>query len=126
MELTILGQTPSKKNAKQIVRVRGRLALISSKRHAEWHKSAVEQLKTILEDEVTINSELKHEINYMFYCKDLRRRDTSNMLESINDLLVDVGILKDDDWQHVRIGFADADLDRENPRAEITINAYKQ
>lgn len=61
----------------------------------------------------------------MFYCKDLRRRDVSNMLESINDLLVDTGILKDDDWQHLRIGNADAELDRENPRAEITIHACK-
>lgn len=60
-------------------------------------------------------------INYVFYCQDLRRRDVSNMLESINDLLVDVGILKDDDWKHVRIGWADADLDRDNPRAEIVI-----
>lgn len=126
LNITVLGQTPSKKNAKQIVRVRGRLALISSKKHAEWHKSAVEQLKTILEDEVTINSELKHEISYMFYCKDLRRRDTSNMLESINDLLVDVGILTDDDWKHVRIGWADADIDRENPRAEISIKPYRR
>ena len=62
----------------------------------------------------------------MFYCKDLRRRDVSNMLESINDLLVDAGIIEDDDWKHVRIGGADADLDRENPRAEITINAYRR
>lgn len=60
----------------------------------------------------------------MFYCKDLRRRDVSNMLESINDLLVDAGIIEDDDWKHVRIGWADADLDRESPRAEIVIKPY--
>jgi len=124
--LTINSQTPSKKNAKQIVRVKGRLALISSKRHAEWHKNAVEQLKAIFNDEVTKLSDEKVEIEYMFYCKDLRRRDVSNMLESVNDLLVDVGLLADDDWKHVRIGFADADLDRENPRAEITIKPYRR
>ena len=122
-KIVLLGQVPSKKNSRINTRS-GRS--FPSKKHAEWHKSAVEQLKTILEDEVTINSELKHEITYMFYCKDLRRRDTSNMLESINDLLVDVGILTDDDWKHVRIGWADADIDRENPRAEISIKPYRR
>lgn len=126
IKLTILGQTPSKKNAKQIVRVRGRLALISSKRHAEWHKDATKQLEAFILKEHTKLLTQKCEINYMFYCKDLRRRDVSNMLESINDLLVDAGIIEDDDWKHVRIGGADADLDRENPRAEITINAYRR
>ena len=128
--IILLGQVPSKKNAKQIVKVRGRLALISSKRHAEWHKYAVEQLKAISNEELQKITEVaknaKCEISYMFYCKDLRRRDTSNMLESINDLLVDAGILIDDDWSHVRIGWADSDLDRENPRAEITIKPYRR
>lgn len=57
----------------------------------------------------------------MFYVQDLRRRDVSNMIESINDLFVDLGIVADDDWKHVRIGLADAELDRENPRCEVTI-----
>ena len=121
--IVLLGQVPSKKNSRINTRS-GRS--FPSKRYAEWHKSAVEQLKAINLDEVTVNEDSKCEINYMFYCKDLRRRDVSNMLESINDLLVDVGILKDDDWKHVRIGFADADLDRENPRAEISIRPYRR
>ena len=57
----------------------------------------------------------------MFYVQDLRRRDVSNMIESINDLFVDLGIVEDDDWKHVRIGSGDAELDRRSPRAEITI-----
>lgn len=48
------------------------------------------------------------------------------MIESINDLFVDLGIVKDDDWQHVRIGSGDAELDRTNPRAEITIKPYRR
>lgn len=117
IQITILGQTPSKKNSRINTRS-GRS--FPSKRYSEWHKSASEQLKPLIpfsdrgvSDKVTIN--------YMFYVQDLRRRDVSNMIESINDLFVDLGIVKDDDWKHVRIGLGDAELDRENPRAEITI-----
>ena len=123
INLTILGQTPSKKNARINTRS-GRS--FPSKRYTEWHKHSVEQLKAI---EGVYGKGImpeKCEINYMFYCQDLRRRDVSNMLESINDLLVDVGILEDDDWKHVRIGWADADLDRENPRAELNIKPYRR
>ena len=48
------------------------------------------------------------------------------MIESINDLFVDLGIVEDDDWKHVRIGYGDAELSREEPRAEITIKPYRR
>ena len=121
-KIVILGQVPSKKNSRINTRS-GRS--FPSKRYSEWHKNSSLQLKQLIRfsdrgvsDKVTIN--------YMFYVQDLRRRDVSNMIESINDLFVDEGILQDDDWKHVRIGFGDAELDRENPRAEITINAYRR
>lgn len=118
--LIIPGQTPSKKNNKQVFHKGGRTIVISSKKHAEWHKSATEALKDVIPTRLRGVSG-KVTINYMFYVRDLRRRDTSNMLESINDLLCDLGVLEDDDWQHLRIGSADSELDRENPRCEIII-----
>lgn len=121
----IPGQTPSKKNAKQIIRVHGRPMIISSKKHAEWHKESSSYLKRVISISPRGDSD-KVTINYMFYCKDARRRDVSNMLESVNDLLVDVGILTDDDWKHLSIGSADAEIDREFPRAEITIKPYRR
>lgn len=116
-KITILGQTPSKKNSRINTRS-GRS--FPSKRYTEWHKSASEQLKALISISPRGDSD-KVTINYMFYVQDLRRRDVSNMIESINDLFVDMGIVKDDDWQHVKIGEGDAELDRENPRAEIRI-----
>ena len=62
----------------------------------------------------------------MFYVQDLRRRDVSNMIESINDLFVDMGVVVDDDWKHVKIGEGDAELDRNNPRAEIIIKPNRR
>ncbi len=116
-KIVILGQVPSKKNSRINTRS-GRS--FPSKRYSEWHKSASEQLKAIIS--ITPRGDFdKVTINYMFYVQDLRRRDISNMIESINDLFVDEGIVEDDDWKHVRIGSGDAELDRENPRAEIII-----
>ena len=116
-KITILGQTPSKKNSRINTRS-GRS--FPSKRYSEWHKSASEQLEALNPIRDRGDSD-KVTINYMFYVQDLRRRDVSNMIESINDLFVDLGIVEDDDWKHVRIGFGDAELDRKNTRAEITI-----
>jgi len=116
-KIVILGQTPSKKNSRINTRS-GRS--FPSKRYSEWHKSASEQLEALnlIRDRGDSN---KVTINYMFYVQDLRRRDVSNMIESINDLFVDQGLVVDDDWKHVKIGSGDAELDRENPRAEIFI-----
>lgn len=116
-KIVLLGQVPSKKNSRINTRS-GRS--FPSKRYSEWHKSASEQLKAIISNSPRGDFE-KVTINYMFYVQDLRRRDISNMIESINDLFVDEGIVEDDDWKHVRIGSGDAELDRENPRAEIII-----
>lgn len=121
-KITILGQTPSKKNSRINTRS-GRS--FPSKRYSEWHKSASEQLKQLISITPRGDSE-KVAIFYMFYVQDLRRRDVSNMIESINDLFVDLGIVKDDDWKHVKIGDGDAELDRENPRAEIIIKPYRR
>ena len=43
------------------------------------------------------------------------------MLTTIQDSLVRAGILQDDSWQFIRIGLIDAEIDKENPRAEITL-----
>ena len=48
------------------------------------------------------------------------------MIESINDLFVDMGVVVDDDWKHVKIGEGDAELDRNNPRAEIIIKPNRR
>ena len=120
-KITILGQVPSKKNNRINTRS-GRS--FPSKKYTEWHKNSTFQLKPLLGRLSKLTSK-KVTINYRFYVQDLRRRDSSNMLESINDLLVDLKILEDDDWKHLRIRSADAELDRENPRCELEIEYYE-
>lgn len=74
----------------------------------------------------------------MFYVIDDTQRDLDNMIISVNDILqkanADItikdgkeklvkgtGIIWGDHWQVLKISSADAAIDRENPRAEITI-----
>lgn len=120
-KLTIPGQTPSKKNSRNLFVRNGRPINIPSKIHQDWFKNAVKELKgtelPICKDKVTID--------YMFYLKDLRDRDVDNMIASINDLLVHLNVISKDSWKTLCIGMGDGILDRENPRCEITIKPYE-
>jgi Holliday junction resolvase RusA-like endonuclease len=114
--ITILGQTPAKKNSRQGVVRAGRIMNFPSKIYQAWEVEALWQLK----GKPTFTSS-KVRVNYFFYCGDHRRRDLDNMIASVNDALVKAGIIDDDDWKHLSIGTAMGMYDKENPRAEIKI-----
>jgi len=62
-----------------------------------------------------------------FFLPDNRRRDLTNMAESINDLLVDCGFIVDDRWQVTGpVCLYPSGIDKINPRAEIVISALKK
>ena len=135
MLITIYGQTPSQKNAKQVAynpRTK-KPFIMSNKIVKDWQQDALTQLSTVKEKFAS-----KVRVDYMFYVKDNRGRDIDNMIASINDVLQNAntdkqivrgkvkpikgtGIIAEDNWQHLEIGSARAELDKENPRAEITI-----
>lgn len=120
IKFTIPGSVPSKKNQKQIIQVRGRPLIISSKRHNEWHKATLPHLlgKRPVESKI-------ERLEAIIYADSKRKFDLSNKFESIADLLVDAGIIKDDNCYiipEVLIKFGG--VDKTSPRAEITI--YEQ
>lgn len=53
---------------------------------------------------------------------DLRRRDSDNGCSSILDLLVDNGILQDDNWQIVQEITITNKYEKNNPFVKITID----
>lgn len=135
MKITILGQTPAQKNNKNVgVNPHtGRTFVTSNKTVKDWQKSALEQL---LSHQGSFKGRVQ--IDYMFYVKDNRPRDIDNMVTSVNDILQvanadseivrgkqkpvkGTGIIEGDNWQLLRIGSADAEIDKDNPRCEITI-----
>lgn len=117
MEITIPGQTPSQKNSKQIIPSKPP-RLVDNKIVREWRNKTAKYLQESYHDDMKDKQVIAI---YSFYLKDRVRRDIDNMISSCNDALVQAGVLSDDNWKVLRIGGAEACLDKENPRAEITL-----
>ena len=117
MEIMIPGQTPSQKNSKQIIPSRPP-RLVDNKIVREWRNKTAKYLQENYKNDL---KEKQVIAIYTFYLKDRVRRDIDNMISSCNDALVQAGILSDDNWKVLRIGGAEATLDKDNPRAEIVL-----
>lgn len=91
----LVGNIPSKKN-----RVRfGSHGAYHDKKFSDWHKDAVLQLTPHVPEGGWISKCVTVEITFVF--ETLRVKDLTNAAESLMDLLVDVGILKDDNFKVV-------------------------
>jgi len=138
--IVISGQTPAQKNNKQIYRNRrtGNNFISSSDRVKEWQRLAFLELRL-----VKLRFKGRVQIDYMFYVVDNAQRDIDNMMASVNDvlhranslvtfkngkekLLPGTGIIQGDHWQKLRVGSADAEIDKENPRAEMVITVLEE
>lgn len=118
---TVFGAIPSKKNSKRLINIRGRIIPISSKAFMMWHTDASQTLKIDLQGLQTPFHATNH-IHMFFFAKDRRLFDISNKVESVMDLLVDCGVLIDDNYSIVPSFTAHfAEVDKENPRCEFEI-----
>lgn len=91
---------------------------MSNDRVKSWQNDVAVQL---LAYRIKEPIETRVEMSIMFYVKDNRRRDLDNMIASVNDALVSAQIIQDDSWQWLRIASVDAQIDKQNPRAEIEL-----
>lgn len=83
-----------------------------------WEKSAKQQLlgRRVTRIEAPVNLQM------IFYCATSHRRDLSALYEAPQDVLVDMGILKDDNYTIVAgHDGSRVRIDPANPRIEITI-----
>lgn len=118
MKITITGRVPSKKNSKQIIPYRGRYIIVPSSDYKKWHKTAAAQVN----DLNLVQVEHVDRMTLNFYAPDRRATDLTNKAESIMDLLVDCGVIKDDNWFVVRdIRLVLGGVDPGNPRVEVEI-----
>lgn len=115
-QIELLGRIPSKKNSTWTVMIKGRSIRLPSQKFKEWHKQASAQL---------LGKKCYNEISGLtieFYAPDKRATDLTNKAESVMDLLVDNGIIPDDNWFEVpEITLRFCGVDKENPRAIVTI-----
>lgn len=135
MQFVISGQTPAKKNSREVLRNRsnGKLIIKPNATYDAWQAAALYELVKVPKFGTG-----RVQIDYMFYVANNVPRDLDNMIASVNDCLQvakaetefkrgkvrnvkGTGILAGDNWQLLRIGSADAAIDRENPRAIITV-----
>ena len=100
----------------------GRIVVRPNNDYTDWHRLATNELRA----QKPATGVEKAIVEIKFNLPDNRARDLTNMAESIMDLLVDNGILKDDSWQIVKAVTLTAEgIDKANPRAEVIIHCIK-
>ena len=124
MKLTLSGRVPSKKNSKRIVMAGSRPMILSSKDYEAWHTAASYELRLQLKGTINrIRFSGPYKVEITIYAPNKVKGDLSNKAESIMDLFVDNYVLADDNWFEVpELVLTFGGVDKENPRAEITIS----
>ena len=119
MIIKLKGNVPSKKNSKRRVQRGAHVFMIPSEAHEKWHKIQMAELQ---KPRLFVPIARISECCLTFFHGDRRKNDLSNKAESVMDLLVDAGILEDDNWFVVpRLSLEFGGVDKENPRVVIRI-----
>ena len=112
------GEVASKKNSKVLARVKGRPMLLPSRKYQEWEKRA--RLAIMAEGRPT--EPLKAARLFMvIYHGDLIKRDSNNATQGVQDVLVDMGVLEDDNWMVIGTPDVTHMVDVTDPRLEVTV-----
>lgn len=121
MNITILGDCPSKKNSRILTFRGSRPMSFPNKKYSDWHRGASQQLLAYnSQKNLFVPGTLAVEMT--FYPATKRKSDLTNKAESVMDLLVDNGFLPDDNWFEVEKIFLNfGNVDAKNPRVEIAI-----
>lgn len=124
MKFIIYGNPVTKKNSMEIIRIGNRPSLIQNKRYREYEKDFIRQVHEQRMYGKRIDKPV--EITCIYYRKEKRRVDLTNLLACTDDCLTKAKIIEDDNFKIVkshdgsRIFF-----DKENPRVEIEIKEYE-
>ena len=117
---TIHGDVPSKKNSRIFVAGGRGGFTIPGKYHQDWHKNASREMLALLHK--TPCAVTKAQVSIVFYPLTYRKSDLTNRAESIMDLLVNCGVLVDDNWFAVKkLTLQFGGVDRKDPRAVVTL-----
>lgn len=119
IKLTILGKPITKKNSMRMVTnpKTGRVFPIPSKAFVDYKKvfmSQVRRPKQTIDQPVNVQA--------VYYMPTRHRVDITNLLSATHDLLVDAGVIEDDNSKIVvSVDGSRVFYDKVNPRVEITI-----
>jgi len=118
MKITLYGKPITKKNSMQIISCGGRPRLIQSKAYREYEKDCLKQIQVPFSDPI----DTPMQVTCLYYLKDRRKTDLTNLLASSHDILQKAEIIKDDALIVSLDGSRIVGVDRENPRVEIIIS----
>lgn len=125
MRIVLKGRPITKKNSQRIIQARGRVMVIPSKQYMEYLADCRWQLNVLRLGEMKISSPIN--LKCVYYMPTRHRVDLVNLLEATCDILVECGLLADDNSKIVashdgsRVGY-----DKDNPRVEIEITPAKE
>ena len=122
-KFTLYGNPITKKNSMQIVqnRTTGRQFIAPSSQYKKYCRECIKQINAWA-DRPKEPIDYTVRLTYLFYKQKRIQCDDLNHSEAIDDILVQAGVIKDDNRDNV----CDHDgtrvlYDKENPRVEITI-----
>lgn len=125
MKIVLYGKPTTKKNSSRIVfnKARGHPMLVPSKKYIQYEKDCRRQITGTHRKNIDYPINLKA----VYYMPTRHRVDLTNLLNATNDILVDCGVLKDDNSQIIISHDGSRVLyDKENPRVEIEIEKQKK
>ena len=118
MTFTIYGNPITKKNSQRIISSGTHPKLLPSKQYLQYRADSIAQLT----GRQKLNISCPVNLQVVYYMQARRRVDLVNLLEATCDILVDAGVLADDNSKIVAgHDGSRVEYDKNNPRAEITI-----
>ena len=124
IKFTVRLKPITKKNHQQILknRVTGKLFVAPSKEYQEYEEAALWLIPRLKE------APIKYPVNVkcLFYMPTKQKCDLTNLLESIDDIMVKAGLLADDNYRIIESHDGSRVLyDKQNPRTEVEITRIK-
>lgn len=118
IEFTIIGNPASKKNSQQIVYPKGRKPIIVQSKTYKDYEKACKQFMPKMDEPI----DYPVNIEAVFYRKDHRRCDITNLMSALHDVLVKYGVVLDDAYTIVySVDGTRVFVDPKNPRTEVRI-----
>ena len=115
LRFTLPGTTPSGKNAVLITRTGQRYP---APRFKKWRDSVMPILQPLASPGPLLSNNLSIEV--LYWPGDLRRRDVPGMVDALFHVIEKAGIVRDD-AQLKHVHFWTQELDRTNPRVEVSL-----
>jgi len=133
VRFTVKGRIPSKKNQHRIMGRKGAMSSNERKTFREWMKYAFicpsgkiakwnkEAFIQLLLQKVPKGKFVCSMTELRIYYPDHRKADNTNKAETIMDMMVEYGVIEDDNWKCTGAQMLFGYHDKINPRVEITL-----